>query len=104
MSQTWVWVNTIVLTPVLATAFGAWLVAVYAQLRFFFSPDRNKGWSLYIPGFRYQWNIVRGCFAPYGGPLAQGHLAHMRTAGLVFLVAWLVAATWLSAMFFLFVL
>jgi hypothetical protein len=97
------WVNIIVLTPIFATAFGTWAAAVYSQLRFFFSPDRIKGWSLYFPGFRFQLDMMRGEFAPYGGPIAQGHLTHMRGAIMVFLVAWLTAVAWFAAMFFLLV-
>jgi len=103
MNPDWGWVNLIVLTPIFAIAFGAWAVAVYSQVRFFFSRDRKRGWSLYFPGFRYQWDVMRGDFAPYGGPLAQGHLTHMRGAIMVFLIAWLTAVVWFTAMFFLLV-
>lgn len=103
MSPDWERINLIVLTPVFAIAFGAWAVAVYSQVRFFFSPDRKKGWSLYLPGFRYQLDMMRGDFAPYGGPIARRHLSHMRNAGMVFLIVWLVAVVWSTTMFFVLV-
>lgn len=85
---------------ILFIGLGVAFYGFFLQLKFYFAPDRKRGWKMYFPGGRFQWDIWRGNFTPYGGPVAQHYLARMRKSGIAFLYAWLLAVTWFAVAMF----